>query len=517
MSRLYLGLDCSTQSLSAVLIDAGNGRIVYQQSLIYADELRGYGVSNGFLPGTAGEVHAPPLMWVEALDKLLLRMRQDGCAMQRIVAVAGSGQQHGSVYVNRSFNKALHSLDPGKALHGQLTGVFSRATAPIWMDTSTGRQCAEITAAFGGPDKVNQATGSAAAERFTGPQIKKFAEQQPEAYAQTHAILLVSSFMASLCAGRHVGIDYTDASGMNLLDIRYRNWHPTALAVCGTDLAEKLTPPVDPRIPHGMIAAYFVKRYGFSPACRVLPWSGDNPGSLIGLGLVEPGMTAVSLGTSDTCFGVMRQLPETMCRWAHTFVAPTNDYMLLLCFKNGSLAREAVRKQYNLSWEQFAAAIAATPPGNNGAMMLPWFESEIVPKVDRPGAQRFGLDKQDAAANCRAVVEGQMMSIRNHAEQAGLLPKSIRVTGGASQNRAILKIIADVFGCPVDVLETDNSAALGAALRALHAVERKSWPEVVSAFTGVQKHRHVVPDTEAGVVYERLRKIFAEREAEQLA
>ena len=518
MSRYYLGLDSSTQSLSAVLIDTESSQVVYQRSLNFSIELTAYGVSDGYLPSAeAGVVHAPPLMWVEALDRLLLQMRDEGCAMDQVLAVAGSAQQHGSVYVNNSFNAAFNLCSPEIALHEQLGDVFTRKTAPIWMDCSTGRQCAEITAAFGGADRVNIATGSVAVERFTGAQIMKFAEQEPSAYAQTASVMLVSSFMASLFAGCKVGIDYTDASGMNLLDIRQKTWHTTALKVCGDHLREKLAPAIDPGRPVSAIADYFVKRYGFSKTCQVLPWCGDNPSSLIGLGLVEPGMTAISLGTSDTCFGIIRELPEHMSPWAHTFIAPTGDYMLLLCFKNGSLAREALCKQFNLNWEDFSSAILSTPPGNQGAMMLPWFDSEIVPKVDQPGVIRFGLDENDAAANCRAVVEGQMMAMRNHAERAGLRPTSIRATGGGSQNPEIRQIIADIFACPVQALKISNSAALGAALRAVQSVEQQAWPEVAAPFTQVQTGSCVAPDADAIRVYEQLRKTYAEREAKSIA
>ena len=516
MSRLYLGLDCSTQSMSAVLIDIGANRVIYERSLNFSTELKGYGVTDGFLPGdNPGVVHSPPLMWVEALDMLLLQMQADGCKMEQIIAVAGSGQQHGSVYVNGSFDAVLKDCDPGTALHQQLAGVFTRKTSPIWMDRSTGRQCEKISAAFGSADKVNEATGSVAVERFTGAQILKFAEQAPEIYARTSAIMLVSSFMASLFSGRHVGIDYTDASGMNLLDIRNKRWHPTALGVCGDHLEEKLTRAIDPTRPLGPIADYFVQRYGFGFTCQVLPWSGDNPCSLIGLGLVEEGMTAISLGTSDTCFGLMRQLPDSMSSWAHTFISPTNDYMLLLCFKNGSLAREAVRRQFKLTWDEFTAALESTQPGNQGAMMLPWFASEIVPKVDLPGVHSFDLDGKDAAANCRAVIEGQMMSMRNHAEAAGLVPTTIRATGGASQNKAILQIMADVFASPVEVFEISNGAALGAALRAVQAIEQIAWPQVVEPFTRQQASFRTAPDSGTRGVYEKLRKTYAEREAIQ--
>ena len=108
-------------------------------------------------------------------------------------------------------------------------------------------------------------------------------------------------------------------------------------------------------------------------------------------------------------------------------------------------------------------------PGNDGKIMLPYFEPEIVPNVLTPGVHRFDLSKQDAAGNCRAVVEAQMMSMRLHSEWMGVRPSAIYVTGGASVNPEILQIMADVQNCPVHQFEVTNSAALGAALRAAHA------------------------------------------------
>lgn len=190
------------------MIDAESGHLVYEHSLNYALELPAYAVTDGFLPSTKpGVMHAPPLMWVEALDRLLLKMQSDKLPMNEIIAVAGAAQQHGSVYLGASFDACLKSCNPKMPLHEQLQDSFTRNTSPIWMDSSTTEQCTAITAALGGATNTILATGSIAVERFTGAQIKKFADKQPDAYANTAAILLVSSFMASLFAGRHIGID----------------------------------------------------------------------------------------------------------------------------------------------------------------------------------------------------------------------------------------------------------------------------------------------------------------------
>src|ERR1039457_1774998 len=138
MSKLFLGLDSSTQSLSAMVIDYDTRRVVYDRSLNFDKALPHYGTQNGTLRNDDPlVVHSPPLMWAEALDVLFAQMKNDRVPLGEILAVSGSGQQHGSVYLNDSAAVALAKLNPSKSLVENLRGTFSRATSPIWMDSST--------------------------------------------------------------------------------------------------------------------------------------------------------------------------------------------------------------------------------------------------------------------------------------------------------------------------------------------------------------------------------------------
>ena len=243
MSTLYLGLDASTQSLSAVLIDLDTRNAVCDISLNYDETLPHYGTQNGVLDNPDPKiVHAPPLMWVEALDALFDTLKAEGVSLGHIRAISGSGQQHGSVYLNAGIVRALSNLDPAKSLVQNLDGVFSRNTSPIWMDSSTRVECDEIRAALGGLQATTRATGSTTFERFTGPQIRKFYKTQPDAYAHTAHVMLVSSFMASLIAGTVAPIDHGDGAGMNLMDIQRRAWHPRALDATAPGLSDRLPP-----------------------------------------------------------------------------------------------------------------------------------------------------------------------------------------------------------------------------------------------------------------------------------
>jgi xylulokinase len=204
----------------------------------------------------------------------------------------------------------------------------------------------------------------------------------------------------------------------------------------------------------------------------------------------------------------------------HVFGAPTGEFMGITVFSNGSLARERVRDQYGLTWEGFSRALEATPPGNGGALMLPWFVPEITPVVAEPGVHRQGLDERDAAANVRGVVEAQMMALSLHSRWMGVTVDVIHVTGGAAANRQILQVLADVFGAGVRRLDVSNAAALGAALRALYADrlddrEPITWDTLVTSLEQQPPDR-VQPIRDHHAVYVAQRERYGEFEQRAL-
>jgi xylulokinase len=244
---------------------------------------------------------------------------------------------------------------------------------------------------------------------------------------------------------------------------------------------------------------------------------------VIGLGLIKPGQAAISLGTSDTFFGSMQKCQTDANGEGHVFGSPTGGYMTLICFKNGSLAREKVRELYEINdWEKFGKQLALTRPGNEDAILLPWFEAEIVPRVNRPGIHRFDLTEQNVAANCRAIFEAQAMSMKLHSQWMKIAPEQIFATGGASNDRALLQVVADVMNCRVRRIEVSKSAALGAALQAAHGFltatgKQPAWEKLVAGFSKPIPGSEIRPDKRAVKVYERLIKKYAACERKVLA
>ncbi|XP_051839932.1 xylulose kinase isoform X2 [Antechinus flavipes] len=458
----YLGWDFSTQQVKVIAVDE-KLNVTYEESINFDKELPEFGTQGGVhVHSDKLTVTSPVLMWIKALDIILEKMKSSGFNFSRVRALSGAGQQHGSVYWKRGACQTLRNLSPDLPLHQQLKSSFSLSDCPIWMDSSTTVQCRNLEKAVKGAQNLSEITGSRAYERFTGNQIAKIFKENPVAYSQTERIALVSSFAASLFLGSYTPIDYSDGSGMNLLHIRKKSWSQPCLDACALELREKLGPAVPSNSILGPISSYLVQRYGFNSECKVIAFTGDNPASLAGMRL-EEGDIAVSLGTSDTLFLWIKE--PTPALEGHIFCNPVNsqEYMALLCFKNGSLMREKVRDESaSGSWEEFSIALQSTEIGNCG---------NLVPST------------------------------------------KILATGGASHNKDILQVLSDVFNAPVYTIETANSACLGCAYRAIHGLTvggNVSFADVVKL--APEPRLAATPTAGAAQVYGPLLKRYAELE-----
>jgi xylulokinase len=513
----YLGLDASTQSLTAIVIDTDEGQVVAEKSLIYGEALPHYQSPKGFLPSHDPRLrHSDPLMWVEALDRLLGELAATNLDLGRIRGISGAGQQHGSVYLRLRLEE-VGGWSADAPLVEQVRPLLSRLTAPIWMDSTTSEECLEIAASLGGDANLVKISGSRATLRFTGPQIRRFAKTDPSAWERTQEVHLVSSFMASLLIGTTAGIDLGDGAGMNLLDLDSGQWHRRLLEATAPGLDAKLPSPVPSSTEVGRLAPYFAIKYGLNPGTPVIAWTGDNPSSLVGMGATRPGTAVISLGTSDTVFAAMTQARTDPKGYGHVFGNPAGGYMSLICFANGSLAREAVAQRHHLTWDQFRDAIAQTRPGNEKNLLLPYFVPEITPRILKPEPRWLGspdfVSGRDVAAAVRAIVEAQALSL--HSAWIGEEPDILLVTGGAAKNAGILQVLADVFQSELLPLSVSNSSALGGALRAAHAVEGIPWGELSAQFSAPDSRLRVVPDRDAREVYRELGAEFA-RHLDQL-
>jgi xylulokinase len=495
--------------LKALVIDAVAGKVAASSVVHFGKELPQYQSPDGVLANADPLVkHANPLMWLDALDLALKKLAESGAPLAQVRGISGSGQQHGSVYLNNTAAAALAALVPARSLAGQLAGIFSRKTSPIWMDSSTAAEVRELDAAIG--KRLQDDTGSPGIERFTGPQIRRFFKTEPLAYAATARIHLVSSFMASVLIGKDAPIDRGDGAGMNLLNLRTGQWDAKIADATAPGLLRLLPPVGATGAIAGKLAPYFAK-YGLTPGIPVALWTGDNPASLVGMGAHRPGKAVVSLGTSDTVFAAFERFHTDPDGFGHVFGNPAGGNMSLACFKNGSLARDRVRTDAGADWKFFdETAFVQTQPGNEGRLALPWFEQEITPSGHSIGLRaNFDFASASAAVRIRAAVEGQVLSRAAHSAWVGQF-NTLRVTGGASRSRGILQTLADVFQAKVETIAVTDSAALGAAFIAAHDTGGFAYDQLAAQFCPTVDT--VLPRPETAGVYEKLLPVLRELE-----
>lgn len=508
-----LGIDSSTQSCSAIVIDGSKGETVAEASVNFGKDLPQYKAPSGFIPGGKdGEVHSNPLMWLDALE-LLLKDLSDKCDLSKVASISGAGQQHGAVYLNERWAGSVTALKSDKTLSAQIAPCLSQPTSPIWMDTSTGDECREIAEALGGDAAVCAKSGSIAIERFTGPQIRRFSKLDPAGYNATSRIHLVSSFLCSTLCGGDAPIDTGDGAGMNLANIQSWTWDADLLDATALGLAEKLPPLVQGATKAGEIAPYFVEKFGFAASTPVIVFTGDNPSSLVGMGATTPGKLVISLGTSDTFFAAIPEAVSDPDGYGHVFGNPAGGSMSLQCFANGSLAREEVKDRFSFDWDQFTAALSNTPPANQGNLMVPFFRPEISPRVDLEtplysGSTAF-LAQEKPEEIIRACVEGQFINMKLRSAWMGLETDTIYLTGGASANDGIAQIVADIFQAKVQRLAVSGSVALGGAIRAESYLKGTSIDTLQVVFCKPETNSEIHPQVDSDC-YETSLSAFVE-------
>ncbi|AQZ17178.1 XKS1 (YGR194C) [Zygosaccharomyces parabailii] len=517
-SCFYLGFDLSTQQLKCLAINE-TLKIVHTETIAFDQELPQYKTHKGvYVNGDS--IECPVAMWLEALDLLFSKFVNNGFDLSKVKAISGSCQQHGSVYWTAAADELLKDLrsNKGSLLEQLSPKAFSRSTAPNWQDHSTGKQCHEFEAAVGGPQELARITGSRAHFRFTGTQILKIAEEEPDAYRDTAAISLVSSFLASLFTGRLTPLEEAEACGMNLYDIEKREFYPRLLELVDKDkprIEQKLmAPPIkcDKPVLLGNICSYFVEKYGFNSGCSVFPFTGDNLATICSLPL-EKNDVLVSLGTSTTILLVTDQYHPSADY--HLFIHPTlpQHYMGMICYCNGALAREKVRDHLNndtsQDWSSFNKAVLDEHLNNDDEVGVYFPLGEIVPSVPAiykrarfdPSTghitkfvDNFASDEHDAknivemqALSCRVRISPLLTSrvpvedLQNDVrvrfdyddfplrDYYSKRPRRAFFVGGASKNDAIVKKFTEILGATKGNyrLETPNSCALGGCYKAL--------------------------------------------------
>lgn len=441
---ITLGIDCGTQSLKTVALDGDSGKIVASASKPY-DLIEG-------LP--TGHAEQDPQIWWDALRETVTKVLSDlGSRKSEVGGIGVSGQQHGFV--------------PLDANHEVIR------PAKLWCDTSTTRQCDEIRAKLGGREKTIALAGNDILPGFTAPKILWLKQNEPENFAKLAHVALPHDFLNLKLTGS-LRMEFGDASGTALMDVRNRTWCREICDAIDTRLADMLPPLGSSLEPAGTLRAELAATWGLPTNVIVSSGGGDNMMAAIGTGNTRSGTVTASLGTSGTIFACADKPVIDPHGEIAAFCDSADHWMPLLCTMNVTIATEAFRKLFGWDHAKMDSEISTIPAGSDGLLFLPYLQGERTPNLPQGCGVLHGMTTANItpAHIARAAMEGVTLGMAyglRRMESLGLKPSEIRLTGGGSQSPAWRQILADVFGYPVVTMESAEGAALGAAIQALHA------------------------------------------------
>jgi xylulokinase len=442
MRTLVIGIDSGTQSTKALVVDATTGKVLAAAAETY--DL----IPN--LPPGAKEQH--PHTWRDATASAIRRaLRQAKAIGAEVKAIGVSGQQHGFVPLDQ---------------HGAVI-----RPAKLWCDTSTVPECDEITEKLGGPKKTIRALGNAVLPGFTASKILWLKKHEPKNFARLATVLLPHDYLNFWLTGEKV-MEYGDASGTALLDVRRRKWSGAALNAIDAGLAAKLPPLIRSDQPAGRLQIATAKSLDLSPGVLVSAGGGDNMMGAIGTGNTRPGVITASFGTSGTIYACSEKPVIDPQGEIAAFCDSTDRWLPLLCTMNVTVATEMVREDFGWSHEKFAGEAGRVPAGANGLLLLPYFEGERTPNVPDGTGVWFGVNGRtfEAGHFARAAMEGVTLGMNyglRRLAALGVKPTQIRATGGGAKSKLWRQIMADIFNTEVVTLKVSEGAAYGAALQAL--------------------------------------------------
>jgi xylulokinase len=442
---ITLGIDSGTQSTKTIALDLETGEI-----LASAQQPYGFVEAKG-----EGAMEQDPAVWIAAVEETIKQVLEKlGSRRSEVIGIGVSGQQHGLVLLD-SRDQVVR---PSK----------------LWCDTSTTQQCAELTKALGGEAKVVELTGNAMLTGYTAPKILWVRQNEPQNWEKTTSVLLPHDYINWWLSGEK-SMEYGDASGTALLDVKTRTWSQPVLEAVAPGLEAKLPLLRSSEHPAGNLRADLANQWGLTGTVTISSGGGDNMMGAIGTGNVSPGIMTASLGTSGTLYA-FSSFPVIDPRGEiAAFCDSTGSWMPLACTMNVTLVTELTRSLFaGWSHDQYAAEAATIPAGSDGLLLLPYLAGERTPNLPHGSGVLHGITTKNftPAHIARAAMEGATLGLAYGLERfraLGVTPTEIRITGGGTKSPFWRQLCADVFGVPTVCLTSSEGAALGGAIQAAWA------------------------------------------------
>ena len=470
--NFYIGADLGTSSLKLMLVSA--------DGTVHKSVNREYGV----MYPKIGWSEQNPSDWWNAFVSGVKELTADINAAE-VAAIGVAGQMHGLVVLDENDNVIRPTI--------------------LWNDGRTGKEVDYLNGTVG-KEKLSRLTANVAFAGFTAPKLLWMKENEPDNFEKIARFMLPKDYINYSLTGVHA-TDFSDASGMLLLDVKNRCWSKEMLEICSVkeEWCPKLFESYDVI---GTLKPDIADKLGLSDTVKVIAGAGDNAAAAIGTATVGEGRCNISLGTSGTVFISSESFSVDDNNALHSFAHSDGGYHLMGCILSAASCNKwfCDKVLESSDYAKESAAINEDNLGKNNIFFLPYLMGERSPINDTDASGVFiGLNPEsDRAAMLQAVLEGVSFAIRDNLEVAKKLGINIErsmLCGGGAKSPVWRKILANVLGIELDLPVAEEGPGFGTAI--LSMVANGEYASVEDAVSRLVALRGTVkPDKALTELYE---------------
>ncbi|MCI8364090.1 MAG: xylulokinase [Eubacterium sp.] len=433
----YIGVDLGTSAVKLLLMEA-DGSI---KNIVSKE----YPLS---FPNPGWSEQSPEDWWNAVVAGI--KELTDGFDASQVAGISFGGQMHGLVILDADDNVIRPAI--------------------LWNDGRTTKETNYLNDVIG-KDKLSQYTANIAFAGFTAPKILWVKENEPENFAKIAKIMLPKDYIAYKMTGVH-SCDYSDASGMLLMDVKNKCWSKEMMEICSVK-EEQLPKLFESYEITGALTDSAAAELGLTTACKIAAGAGDNAAAAVGTGTVGDGGCNISLGTSGTIFISSKEFGVDKFNALHSFAHADGNYHLMGCMLSAASCNKWWMDDI-IGTKDYPAEqkpITDDKLGENNVYYLPYLMGERSPHNNPDARALFiGMSMDSTRADMtQAVLEGVAFAIRDSFEVAkdlGINITETKICGGGAKSPLWRKIIANVLGIKVNIIESEEGPGLGGAMLA---------------------------------------------------
>lgn len=465
----YIGVDLGTSALKLVMMK-GNGELVKTVSKEYPL----------YFP-RSGWSEQNPADWFLAVKEGLKELA--AFADEKIAGISFGGQMHGLVILDKDDNVLRPAI--------------------LWNDGRSTEETDYLNNVIG-KEKLSKLTANIAFAGFTAPKILWVKNNEPEIFAKISKIMLPKDYISYMLSGSF-STDYSDASGMLLLDVKNKKWSKEMIDICS--ISEDMLPKLyESYEVVGAIKPELAKELGLNDDIKIIAGAGDNAAAAIGTSTVGEGACNISLGTSGTVFISSKNFGVDSFNALHSFAHADGNYHLMGCMLSAASCNkwwmEEILKTKDFAKEQSDIDNL----GENNVFFLPYLMGERSPHNDPDAAGTFIGMRMDTKREdmTLAVFEGVTFALRDSLEVArslGIKIEKTMICGGGAKSPLWKRLVANILNVEVEVPVSEEGPGFGAAI--LAAVGCGEYESVEKAAKSIIKIKEKIkPEADLVVKYE---------------